>query len=44
MVDDNGLVILGGLISDESTASDQRVPVLGDIPGVGRLTGRASPA
>ncbi|WP_295485501.1 type II secretion system secretin GspD [uncultured Pseudomonas sp.] len=37
MVDDNGLVILGGLISDESTASDQRVPVLGDIPGVGRL-------
>ncbi|MBJ9976796.1 type II secretion system secretin GspD [Pseudomonas sp. S75] len=37
MVDDNGLVILGGLISDQSNASDQRVPLLGDIPGLGRL-------
>ncbi|GAB7528584.1 GspD family T2SS secretin variant XcpQ [Pseudomonas sp. 3A(2025)] len=37
MVADNGLVVLGGLIGDESTDSDQRVPFLGDIPGVGRL-------
>ncbi|MCV4281439.1 type II secretion system secretin GspD [Pseudomonas capsici] len=37
MVEDNGLVVLGGLIGDESTTSDQRVPLLGDIPGLGRL-------
>ncbi|AVD88843.1 MULTISPECIES: type II secretion system secretin GspD [Pseudomonas] len=37
MVEDNGLVILGGLISDELSTSDQRVPFLGDIPGLGRL-------
>ncbi|GFM70102.1 type II secretion system protein D [Pseudomonas cichorii] len=37
MVEDNGLVVLGGLIGDESTSSDQRVPLLGDIPGLGRL-------
>ncbi|MDI9777935.1 type II secretion system secretin GspD [Pseudomonas putida] len=37
MVEDNGLVILGGLISDELSTSDQRVPLLGDIPYVGRL-------
>ncbi|MCP6134147.1 type II secretion system protein GspD, partial [Klebsiella pneumoniae] len=30
-------VILGGLISDELSTSDQRVPFLGDIPGLGRL-------
>ena len=37
MVEDNGLVVLGGLIGDEAKNSDQRVPWLGDIPGVGRL-------
>ncbi|WP_154232241.1 type II secretion system secretin GspD [Pseudomonas syringae] len=37
MVEDNGLVVLGGLIGDESTTSDQRVPFLGDIPVLGRL-------
>ncbi|MFJ4142192.1 type II secretion system secretin GspD [Pseudomonas sp. NPDC089734] len=37
MVEDNGLVVLGGLIGDESTTSDQRVPLLGDIPVLGRL-------
>lgn len=37
MVEDNGLVILGGLISDELSTSNQRVPLLGDIPGLGRL-------
>lgn len=33
MVEDNGLVVLGGLIGDEAKNSDQRVPWLGDIPG-----------
>jgi general secretion pathway protein D len=37
MVEDNGLVVLGGLIGDETSTSDQRVPFLGDIPGLGRL-------
>lgn len=37
MVEDNGLVILGGLISDELSTSNQRVPFLGDVPGLGRL-------
>ncbi|MCC9005343.1 type II secretion system secretin GspD [Pseudomonas putida] len=37
MVEDNGLVILGGLISDELSTSNQRVPMLGDIPYLGRL-------
>ncbi|TLX64134.1 type II secretion system protein GspD [Stutzerimonas nosocomialis] len=37
MVEDNGMVVLGGLISDERANSDQRVPLLGDVPGLGRL-------
>lgn len=37
MVEDNGLVILGGLISDEVSTNTQKVPLLGDIPGLGRL-------
>ncbi|HKS12505.1 MAG TPA: type II secretion system secretin GspD [Pseudomonas sp.] len=37
MVEDNGLVILGGLISDEVSTNNQKVPLLGDIPGLGRL-------
>ncbi|PZW83583.1 type II secretion system protein D (GspD) [Pseudomonas sp. 2848] len=37
MVEDNGLVILGGLISDEMATRNQRVPLLGDIPYLGRL-------
>ncbi|GAB1615789.1 type II secretion system secretin GspD [Pseudomonas sp. NGC7] len=37
MVEDSGLVILGGLISDELSTSNQRVPLLGDIPYLGRL-------
>ncbi|MCP8348814.1 type II secretion system protein GspD [Pseudomonas sp. FBF18] len=37
MVEDNGLIILGGLISDEVSSSHQKVPFLGDIPGLGRL-------
>jgi general secretion pathway protein D len=35
---DNGqTVILGGLIEDSLSESNQRVPFLGDIPGLGRL-------
>ena len=37
MVEDNGLVVLGGLIGDEAKSGDQLVPWLGDIPGLGRL-------
>ncbi|MDD0972870.1 type II secretion system secretin GspD [Pseudomonas fontis] len=37
MVEDNGLVILGGLISDQVTESNQKVPLLGDIPWLGSL-------
>ena len=37
MVEDNGMVVLGGLISDERNDSDQRVPLLGDLPGLGHL-------
>lgn len=37
MVEDNGLVVLGGLIGDETTSTDQRVPFLGDVPLLGRL-------
>ncbi len=35
MVDDQGLVVLGGLISDERNGSQQKVPLLGDLPGIG---------
>ncbi len=35
---DNGQVItLGGLITDDRQAGDSKVPVLGDLPGVGAL-------
>ncbi|GGK07216.1 type II secretion system secretin GspD [Pseudomonas matsuisoli] len=37
MVEDNGLVVLGGLISDEGRDSAQRVPLLGDVPVLGNL-------
>ena len=35
---DNGqVIVLGGLIQDDVTRSESKVPLLGDIPGVGRL-------
>ncbi len=37
LVDDGGMVVLGGLISDSLTESEQRVPVLGRIPVLGQL-------
>ncbi len=37
MVKDGETVILGGLIKDEDTKDHQRIPLLGDIPGLGLL-------
>ena len=32
MVEDGGIVVLGGLISDNVTRDEQRVPFLGSLP------------
>ena len=37
MADNRGTVVLGGLISDDSTSGESKVPGLGDIPVVGEL-------
>lgn len=37
LADNAQTVILGGLIEDSVNGREQRVPLLGDIPGVGRL-------
>lgn len=37
LVDDQEVIIIGGLIRDKETASNTRVPVLGSIPGLGFL-------
>lgn len=37
MVDDGKILILGGLIKDDLVESEQRVPLLGDIPILGAL-------
>lgn len=37
MVDDGQIIVLGGLIQDHLTESEQKVPGLGDIPGLGWL-------
>lgn len=37
LVDDGGIVVLGGLISDTVNRSEQRVPLLGSIPVLGML-------
>lgn len=37
MVDDNDLIVLGGLIDDQMVETRDKVPGLGDIPGLGRL-------
>ena len=37
MVDNQEVIILGGLIRDKETISDSRVPILGSIPGLGLL-------
>ncbi|MGV8540186.1 type II secretion system protein GspD, partial [Pseudomonas aeruginosa] len=37
LADDGQVIVLGGLIQDDLLRSDSRVPLLGDIPGFGRL-------
>ncbi len=37
LIDDGGVVVLGGLISNSHSQSGQRVPVLGSIPLLGNL-------
>ena len=37
LVDNQEVIILGGLIRDKETISNSRVPVLGSIPGLGLL-------
>lgn len=37
IVDDGAIVVLGGLLQDEYTDGQTKVPVLGDIPGLGSL-------
>jgi general secretion pathway protein D len=37
MIEDGGIVVLGGLISDTATKSEQRVPWLGSVPYLGAL-------
>jgi len=37
LVDDGGMLVLGGLIEDRLTESESRVPVLGKIPFIGGL-------
>lgn len=37
LIDNNEILVLGGLIRDEAEETESKVPFLGDIPGVGRL-------
>jgi general secretion pathway protein D len=37
LVEDGGIIVLGGLLSDEYAGNTEKVPLLGDIPGVGNL-------
>lgn len=37
MVEDGGIIVLGGLISDEVREGENRVPILGSIPLLGEL-------
>ncbi len=37
MVEDTEIIVLGGLISDDVQESERKVPILGDIPLLGRL-------
>jgi len=37
LVDDGGMIVLGGLIEDRLTENESRVPVLGKIPVIGAL-------
>jgi general secretion pathway protein D len=37
VVDDGGVIVLGGLIEDRFIENKSKVPLLGDLPGVGAL-------
>ena len=37
VVDDGGIIVLGGLIEDRFVENRSKVPLLGDLPGVGAL-------
>jgi hypothetical protein len=37
LIDDGGIVVLGGLISHSDTKSDTKIPILGSIPLLGNL-------
>jgi general secretion pathway protein D len=37
LVDDGAIVVLGGLVQDQVTGSQEKVPVLGDMPLIGGL-------
>jgi general secretion pathway protein D len=37
LVDDGGVIVLGGLITDEAREGESRVPILGSIPLIGEL-------
>ena len=37
LMEDGGIIVLGGLMKDSVTDSEDRVPVLGAIPGIGNL-------
>ncbi|MBG9389351.1 type II secretion system secretin GspD [Caenimonas aquaedulcis] len=37
LVEDGGIVVIGGLLQDEYSGNDEKVPVLGDVPIFGNL-------
>ncbi|CAN5270920.1 type II secretion system secretin GspD [soil metagenome] len=37
LVDDGSIIVIGGLLQDEYSRSDEKVPVLGDVPIFGNL-------
>ena len=37
VVDDGDILVIGGLISDDQAINEDKVPFLGDIPGIGNL-------
>lgn len=37
LIKDDGILVLGGLISDEQSRGGQKVPILGDLPLIGKL-------
>jgi len=37
LVDDGNIIVLGGLLSDEYSGTNEKIPLLGDVPVVGNL-------